>query len=254
MWKGEVFMKIVHLSDLHASGANFVREWGDTVLREVNKANPDAIIITGDITDEGYIHEYKSVKSYIESFTCETKLILPGNHDSRNEGYMIFEEMFKTRYPYYSNDKTVIVGIDSSTPDLDDGHIGRANYEYIKERFNNPGKIKMMAMHHHLIPIPGTGRERHIPVDAGDVLKLCMDMNVDIVISGHKHLPWIWNMEGILFITGGTATSRRLKGNSYPSFNIYSLTEGVFDIKEYNVRDSVYTDRLKKEFKGELND
>lgn len=247
-------MKIVHLSDLHTSGGNFVQEWGNRAVREVNRINPDVLVITGDITDDGFMHEYAKASSYIDQFTCGEKVIVPGNHDSRNEGYMIFEEIFKTRYPYFENDEAVIVGIDSSTPDLDDGHIGRANYAYIKEKMTNTDKIRILAMHHHLIPIPGTGRERHIPVDAGDVLRLCMDTDTDIVISGHKHLPWIWNLEGTLFITGGTATSRRLKGNTYPSFNIYDIENGVFRASEFNVKDEKISKRLEITLREGKND
>jgi len=36
-------------------------------------------------------------------------------------------------------------------------------------------------------------------------------------------LPWTWRLENTYLITAGTATSRRLKGRSYPSFNILEI-------------------------------
>ncbi|MDL1971276.1 MAG: metallophosphoesterase [Candidatus Desulfofervidaceae bacterium] len=234
-------MKIAHISDLHVSGYNFVKEWGENLIDLLHEAKPDVLVVTGDITDDGYIYEYELAKQYLERIKVKTKIIVPGNHDARNEGYKIFEEIFGTRYPFYEDEHVVSLGIDSTEPDIDDGHIGRENYPLIREKLSNH-KQKVLLLHHHLIPIPGTGRERNIPVDAGDVLKLCIEANINYVLSGHKHFPWIWRLENTYFITAGTATSHRLKGFSYPSFNLLHLTETgmkfikIVDVKEKKVK------------------
>ncbi len=226
-------MKIAHISDLHLTGGNFVKEWGENLIKILEKIKPDVIVITGDLTDDGYIHEYEIAKAYVERIEG-IKIVVPGNHDARNKGYEIFEEFFETRYPFYEGQEIAILGIDSSEPDIDDGHIGRENYLMIEEKLKG-NKMKMLALHHHLIPIPGTGRERNIPIDAGDVLNLCIKLDVDFVLSGHKHLPWIWKLENTYFVTAGTACSRRLKGKSYPSFNILEIEEEAVLISEINV-------------------
>ncbi len=228
-------MRIAHISDLHITGSNFVKEWGENLIKILNDMKPDIVVITGDLTDDGYIHEYETVEKYINRINAR-KIILPGNHDARNKGYEIFEEIFGTRYPFFENDEICILGIDSSEPDIDDGHIGRENYPLIKEKFKNNNKIKILALHHHLIPIPGTGRERNIPIDAGDVLNLCIELKINFVLSGHKHLPWIWKLENTFFITAGTACSRRLKGKSYPSFNLVEIRDDIIKINEINVK------------------
>lgn len=228
-------MKIAHISDLHLTGPNFVLKWSENVIEILESIKPEILIITGDLIDDGYIYEYDIAKAYIDRIKIKDKIIVPGNHDTRNEGYKIFEEIFKTRYPYYENDKVVILGLDSSEPDIDDGHIGRPKYDIIREKMSVKNKIKILALHHHLIPIPGTGRERNIPVDAGDVLKFCTELEVNLVLSGHKHLPWVWKLENTYFITAGTATSRRLKGRSYPSINVLEIEKEKIILKEINV-------------------
>ena len=95
-------------------------------------------------------------------------------------------------------------------------------------------KLKVLALHHHLIPIPGTGRERQIPTDAGDLLGLLIELDVDIVLSGHRHKPWVWKLENTHFITAGTASTQRLKGRSYPSFNIINFLEKRMILKRIN--------------------
>ena len=228
-------MKIVHISDLHVVSPNFVPEWGEKVINMVNSIKPEILVVTGDLTDEGHGHEYEKAKAYLDRIKVKNKIVVPGNHDARNEGYVLFEDMFNTRYPVYEDEEVVILGIDSSEPDIDDGHIGREIYASIKQKLPEEEKIKILAMHHHLIPIPGTGRERNIPVDAGDALKLCLDYKVNFVLSGHKHKPWTWKLEHTYLATAGTATSRRLKGRSYPSYNILEIDNKRAILKEINV-------------------
>ncbi|MEN9979218.1 MAG: metallophosphoesterase [candidate division WOR-3 bacterium] len=227
--------RLVHLSDLHLGGGYFVEGWGRQVVDTISMLNPDLLIITGDLTTEGHVHEYEQVIEYLGKFSVARRLIVPGNHDARNEGYMIFEELFGTRYPFFEDGKITVLGLDSSQPDIDDGHIGRSNYLMIAHRFQDRSGLKIVCLHHHLVLIPGTGRERHISTDAGDVLKLLVELDVRIALSGHKHLPWVWHIENTWLITGGTATSRRLKGRSYPSFNLLMIGEREFELVEINV-------------------
>ncbi|MCK4444463.1 MAG: metallophosphoesterase, partial [Thermoplasmata archaeon] len=212
-------------------------EWGENVIKILDSEDPDIVVITGDFTTESFIHEWDIAKEYVERIDAKTLIMVPGNHDARNEGYKIFEEIFETRFPCYEDEKVVILGLDSTVPDLDDGHIGRENYAIIEEKFSTKDKMKILALHHHLIAIPGTGRERNIAVDAGHVLRLITQLDVDFVLSGHKHLPWVWKLENTYFITAGTASSRRLKRRSHPSFNIMNIGDDGVVVEEINVSD-----------------
>jgi Icc protein len=209
-------VRIVHASDFHFTGPYFQEHLWEEFKRQMDRIQPHVLVVTGDITDEGYPHEYTVAKRYLCSLTVE-KLVVPGNHDARNVGYEAFEEFFGPRWSAWERDGVVILGGDSSEPDIDDGHIGRENYQLMEDVLHKEG-FKIFALHHHLLPIPGTGRERNIPVDAGDVLKIITDAGVNLVLSGHKHLPWVWRLESTIFITAGTATTTRVKGKVNPSF------------------------------------
>jgi 3',5'-cyclic AMP phosphodiesterase CpdA len=53
-------LKLVQLSDLHIGGAYFKQEIFNTIVTEVNnKLKPDVILITGDLTDEGLLSQFK---------------------------------------------------------------------------------------------------------------------------------------------------------------------------------------------------
>jgi 3',5'-cyclic AMP phosphodiesterase CpdA len=106
-----------------------------------------------------------------------------------------------------------VVAVDSSQPDINEGHVGRARYTWIREQFDEPEDVKIFAIHHHFVSIPGTGRERNIITDAGDLLAELTLLDIDIVLSGHKHVPFFWGVNGMLICNSGTATTRRLSGS-----------------------------------------
>ena len=50
---------IVHLSDLHVGAGVFSLKLAENVIGYVNRIEPDIVVVTGDITDYGFVHEYE---------------------------------------------------------------------------------------------------------------------------------------------------------------------------------------------------
>ena len=84
-------------------------------------------------------------------------------------------------------------------------------------------RIKIVAMHHHLIGIPDTGSDRLTAIDAGDVLRTILETKVDLVLCGHKHRPWVWNFGNLQIVNAGTATSERVRGLFENTYNIVTI-------------------------------
>ncbi len=226
--------RIVHLSDLHISSAHFLTDVAGCVVQGVNEISPDILVITGDLTQNASHYEYMEAKKWIDRFECKNKVIVPGNHDSRNVGYLLFEDLFGTRSPCCSLDGVTVVGVDSSQPDIDDGHIGREMYGWIAERLNSKLNLdlnsnlkefdlKVFALHHHLIPVPMTRREEEIPVDSGDVLELLDRCGVDLVLCGHRHVPWVWKLNDMFVVNAGTACSNKIKARTTQCYNLIEI-------------------------------
>ncbi len=220
-------LTICQISDIHCGSGYFIPDLLERSILEINDMDPTAVIVSGDLTDAGYRQEFETSADYIRRFQCEHVMVIPGNHDSRNVGYIHFERLFGERYSCIDFEDAVIVGIDSSEPDLNDGRVGREHYQFIHDSFaGSDGKLKIFVIHHHLIPIPGTGRERNIIFDAGDVLELLDDVGVDLVLSGHKHVPYSWKLENMFIVNAGTASTTRLRGNTRPCYNIIEIEDG----------------------------
>lgn len=230
---------IAHISDMHAGSQYFVPNLMDRAVIELNELKPNVVVTTGDLTNEGFKQEYLLAKSYLDKIQCENLLLVPGNHDARNVGYVHFEDLFGSRQTVCHRDGISIVGVDSSEPDLDYGTIGRHRYTWIKEQFAAPANFRVFLLHHHLLPIPGTGRERNMVYDAGDTLEVLQDCGVNLVLSGHKHVPYAWRLENIFTVNAGTVCTLRLRGKVRPCYNIIEIGDDEVTIwRKYPFHDA----------------
>jgi 3',5'-cyclic-AMP phosphodiesterase len=216
-------LTIAHLSDLHCGGQHFVPSLLERAIAEINALAPDLVVCTGDLTTFGFRQEYTQAREYLDEIACDRMLVIPGNHDSRNVGYVHFEELFGERNPVERLDGATLVAVDSTQPDLDEGQIGRGRYPWIEEQFGDENGLRVFVLHHHLLPVPGTGRERNIVYDAGDAIECLQRARVNLVLCGHKHVPYAWRLEDLFVVNAGTVSSMRLRGNTRPCYNVITV-------------------------------
>jgi 3',5'-cyclic AMP phosphodiesterase CpdA len=223
-------LRIVQISDIHCGELTFDAKAMEAALQDINGLYPDLVVVAGDLTAAGYEWEFAEAADWLAGIEAPM-VVVPGNHDARNVGYLHFERYFGDRFSRYRREFDegraelmgapgfTVVAVDSSEPDLNEGQIGRERYQWIRDQLTNPDDLNIFVIHHHLVAIPGTGRERNTINDAGDVLAELVQLNVDIVLSGHKHVPYFWGISGLLICNSGTATTKRLRGLTPPSWN-----------------------------------
>lgn len=231
---------IAQFSDLHCGDPRYDPDMLERVIDDINDLCPNLVVVTGDLTVNGYRDEYEIARAQIDRLHCPEVQVIPGNHDSRNVGYLHFIDMFGTRWDRRElsfgarhpavGERVRVVSVDSSKPDLNDGEIGRHRYEWLAAQLDGPPAFTIVAVHHHLIGIPGTGRERNIVLDAGDVLEILDRHSVDLVLAGHRHVPYVWQVSGMLIATSGTASTWRTRGQTPPSYNVIMVTADAIEV------------------------
>jgi 3',5'-cyclic-AMP phosphodiesterase len=218
--------RIAQISDLHCGGPYFEASLLERAIAEINELDPEVVVCSGDLTTFGFRHEYMAAREYLDRIRCDSLVVVPGNHDSRNVGYVHFEELFGDRNSVLRKGPVAIVAIDSSEPDLDHGQIGRGRYRWIEEQFADAdARLKVFVLHHHLLPVPGTGRERNVVYDAGDAIECLQRAGVRLVLSGHKHVPYVWRLEDLFVVNTGTVSSLRLRGKTRPCYNVIEIVD-----------------------------
>jgi Icc protein len=211
---------IAQISDIHCGSPHFVPSLLERTIVEINELEPELVIVSGDLTGDGLRAEFETARDYLDRLDCEQTIVIPGNHDSRNVGYVHFEELFGERSAELHLDGVSILAVDSTEPDLDHGVVGRGMYPRIEATFARDAYLKVFVLHHHLISVPGAGRERNIVYDAGDTLETLVRAGVHLVLSGHKHVPYAWRFENLFAVNAGTASTMRLRGKTKPCYNV----------------------------------
>ena len=223
--------RIAHLSDLHCGEQYFEPTLLDRAIAEINELEPDIVICSGDLTSFGFKHEYQLARQYLDKIECESLVVIPGNHDSRNVGYVHFEELFGERNSVLRKGGVTVVSSTRPSPTSTTARSAVAATPWIEREFAaQPADLRVFVLHHHLLPVPGTGRERNVVYDAGDVIECLLRAGVQLVLSGHKHVPYAWRLENLFVVNTGTVSSLRLRGNSRPCYNVIEITGSHVDI------------------------
>ena len=214
---------LVHMSDIHC-GPRLERDILLQAIDEINDLEPDVIVVTGDLTENGLFDEFQKAKRYIQLLKCKHLLIGSGNHDSRTTGYRLFPSFFGEPSLAKEIKDVVLIGLNSSRPDQDSGEVGYRQRLWMNECLDKyAGRTKIVALHHHLMPVPDTGMEKNIISDAGDVLWSLISHGADLVLCGHRHRPWVWNMGKMNIVYAGTVSTNRLRGLYKNSYNIIEI-------------------------------
>ena len=213
------------MSDIHVGSGLFRPDLLSSAIEEANTLSPDLVVVAGDLTTEGYRWEFEEAKGYLDRIGSPNKIVAMGNHDARNVGYRHFEEFFGMREKIVTIEvpegTAKVVVLDSTKPDLDEGEVGREHYAWLDSAFRGWDRgPKILVIHHHILAVPGTGRDANILRDAGDVMAILRELRVDIVLSGHRHVPYVWSISGVRIVHSGTVSSMRVRGTMPPSYNI----------------------------------
>jgi 3',5'-cyclic AMP phosphodiesterase CpdA len=132
----------------------------------------------------------------------------------------------------YELDDIVVLTLGTARPDRDEGEVGHRQNVWMEETLSTlSNKRKVVAMHHHLIAIPDTGYTNVVGIsDAGDVLRTCLESKVDLVLCGHKHRPWLWNLGTLKIAYAGTACSWRYRGVFEDTYNIIEIKGSKIEV------------------------
>ncbi len=218
------------MSDLHVGEGLFRPDLLSAAIEETNELAPDLVVVAGDLTMEGYRSEFEACKRFLAGLGCAHVVVAMGNHDARNVGYRHFEDFFGPRdsvttVPFSEGSAKVVV-IDSTKPDLDEGEVGREHYGWLDAELRGWTEgPRIVVLHHHILAVPGTGRDVNNLRDAGDVMAILRELEVDLVLSGHRHVPYVWSISGVRVVHSGTVSTLRVRGTMPPSYNVIEIDE-----------------------------
>ncbi|MDH7517156.1 MAG: metallophosphoesterase [Candidatus Thermoplasmatota archaeon] len=229
-------MRIAHISDIHFNfGTDFNEKVYEKAVKILNKINPDLVFISGDITTDGLLSEYDLANEKLKEINFK-QVVVPGNHDERNLGFKLFREFFGKTDFIKTFDQVNLVALSSSEPDKDDGRLGRGRHEFIERAIKKKNKMTFVGFHHHLVPVPNSGREANIIEDAGETLDIILRNKIPLVLMGHRHVPWAVKIHKTLLVNAGTFSCNRTRAHLGNTFNVIDINKDIIEITVVNIR------------------
>ena len=217
-------MIIAHISDLHL-GPQFVSKAFDDAAKEIIALKPDVVVASGDFTENGLLHEFELAAEKLQQLKDFPIIAVPGNHDYRSTGYLVYRKVFGDKQTFELGN-CVFLSAGTARPDRDEGEVGHRQDVWLGESLKkNRNKVKIVVMHHHIVPVPDTGTDRITILDAGDVLRTLFVDQANLVLCGHRHRPWMWKINEMSIAHAGTVSSERTRGYFANTYNIIDVDE-----------------------------
>jgi 3',5'-cyclic AMP phosphodiesterase CpdA len=243
---------VVHISDPHFGVEDPVI--AEALLADLGAAEPSLVAISGDLTQRARRAQFEAARAWLDRLQSPY-LVVPGNHDiplydlirrfvAPRERYMQY--ISPDLAPSYVDDQLAVVGIDTTkTLAFKHGHITREQAERV---------VALLApyQHHWRILVA------HHPFDhatgADDVQPLFEQAGVDLVLTGHMHLPDSDQIASrneqhtMVAVAASTCMSRRLRGEPNGYNQLYFDGEHV-RIVHREWRGSRFVDAAEKQYR-----
>ena len=252
--------RIVIISDTHITptGDAFNQKAFDLGVKQINDIkNVSMYLHLGDITHGGTLLEYEYTLEQFKKFEPELGadiMVLIGNHDALNVGYLLFEEMIGKRHYEYEDEELYVIGVDSTKPDLPGGIIHQNVIASVRKRLEYPereNKFKIVCFHHQLIPIPNTGKERSAIDDSGNMLKMLIEAKADLVLNGHRHISNLYKVSSsdkdLYIFNSGTFCCNKTRYRELFTYNIIDIEGRKLNFRVIPIFESSYIREINRE-------
>jgi 3',5'-cyclic AMP phosphodiesterase CpdA len=247
--------RILHLSDLHI-GTHEAPEIVAPLAALIERARPELIIASGDLTHRGRPEQHARAASFLKGLGRPV-LVIPGNHDIPytfparfTSTFVQFERHWETTEPVYRSDAILAVGLNSVRAwRHQSGGVTSAQLERTAELLGEArdGELRIVVLHHHLIGAPWRSRKKPV-ARRNVVLAKLVEAGAELILAGHIHQGAVSERREFEISRGGergvTVSIAPGLGQPRPGrrgeargLHIYEATEGTLRVQTYVWRD-----------------
>ncbi|MGC8828317.1 MAG: metallophosphoesterase family protein [Verrucomicrobiia bacterium] len=244
-------VKIALVSDVHINrGTNqaLYQSNFEKAIEQVNKAKVDAVVLTGDLTEDGTMEEYADFKRLVKKFNAPA-FMLPGNHDIGNKkiGGKKNEITFKRLIDYH-----LIVGKSWFSKDVNGVRLVGANsclfgsgfkkeqdmWKFLESELGKKSpKPTLVFMHYPPFrdkPEEKGGEYWNLePAQRFRLFGLFQQAGVSAVFSGHLHYSLTNNYNGVLYYTTHPTSFGLPKGKQKPGWTLITVSSKGIKLEQF---------------------
>ncbi len=148
-------VKLAILSDVHVTPGNANEGKLREAVAEINAADVDAVMLTGDLTNEGSDEQLRNIKGILDAIT-HPFYIIPGNHENNwsQSACKTFNDLWGSDRFVFTVDNLVVVGMNCGPfMKMGDGHIKQEDLLWLDSTLNamvKPG-MRVLSVNHYPI-------------------------------------------------------------------------------------------------------
>ncbi len=148
-------VKLAILSDVHVTPGNANEGKLREAVAEINATDVDAVLMTGDLTNEGSDEQLRNVKGLLDGIS-HPLYVIPGNHENNwsQSACKTFNDLWGSDRFVFTVDDLVIVGMNCGPfMKMGDGHIKQEDLLWLDSTLNvmvRPG-MKVLSVNHYPI-------------------------------------------------------------------------------------------------------
>jgi 3',5'-cyclic AMP phosphodiesterase CpdA len=194
-------MRFVHISDLHFRKKT-PQSMQQALIGDILSQCAELIAVTGDITDRGRTSQFKLARRFLDSLNIPI-VSVPGNREVAATSFWewLIPPLSMDRYSRFfgpsdkviyvwPNEPIVFLGLNSvHTLPSWPGRITRDSRHWLKRKAQEfSGYKKILLLHHPVVPvIRSSSFWAHQLTHAGEILNICSEFSVNMILQGHKH-------------------------------------------------------------------
>lgn len=266
--------RIAHISDIHLSPLPPVTPWQlankritgylnwqrnrakhqtrqhlDTLVASLQAAEPDHIIVSGDLVNLGLDAEIIAATKWLNELAPPAQVsVIPGNHDAyvpfaveRAEqhwkAFMQGERRDKGMYPYVKKvGRVAIINCSSAVASMPFLAIGRfggsqaARLQLWLKELGEKGYFRIITIHHP--PHPGASSSHERLIKSERFRAIVKSAGAELILHGHNHIASTNLLKGpgtIIPVIGVPSASAGPLSKRPAQYNIYDIKGGPQD-------------------------
>ena len=148
-------VKLAILSDVHVSPGNANEGKLREAVAEINATDVDAVMMTGDLTNEGSDEQLRNIKGILDGIT-HPLYVIPGNHENNwsQSACKTFNDLWGSDRFVFTVDNLVVVGMNCGPfMKMGDGHIKQEDLLWLDSTLTamvKPG-MQVLSVNHYPI-------------------------------------------------------------------------------------------------------
>lgn len=149
-------VRLAILSDVHVTPGNANEGKLREAVAEINAANVDAVMLTGDLTNEGSDEQLRNIKGVLDEIN-HPFYIIPGNHENNwsQSACKTFNDLWGSDRFVFTVDNLIVVGMNCGPfMKMGDGHIKQEDLLWLDSTLNamvKPGMMVLSANHYPIL-------------------------------------------------------------------------------------------------------